>query len=91
MSKDHQVIPDAAVESAAKWAFETIPQDGPRTEWASISPALRDETKAFVLPLIQAAAPYMMAEAWDEGAESMVDEGLSEYEYSRNPYRKDML
>jgi len=77
-------IPDEAVEAAAKargcvW-----------TPAKAKHPACR-ECREQARKILEAAALYLMAEAWDEGAEAMVDEGLSEYEYSRNPYRKDML
>lgn len=49
--------------------------------------AIKAATKAFIehgtlIPALEAAAPYMQADAWDEGWDKAM-----KYEYAPNPYR----
>lgn len=53
-----------------------------------------DAEKALTCPLpelieriLEAAAPPMLAAAWDEGIEAGVDGSVPECDYARNPYR----
>jgi hypothetical protein len=68
---DKQVIPNEAVE-AAKVAY--------------LREFNHDENAEYVTKLIlEAAAPYMMAEAWEEGREA--DDFSVSIGYEKNPYR----
>jgi len=78
------VIPDEAVEAAAA----KLP-----AIWSS-SPVYRDNLRA----ALEAAAPHLMAAAWDEGYLACVDDAFRDKELGKtgqrledgqqNPYRK---
>lgn len=68
--EDRQVIPTEAARAAVKAARESFGGEAPRGMRAAIHAAL------------EAAAPYMLADAWDEGFEG------SQGVYPQpNPYR----
>jgi hypothetical protein len=86
-----QVIPDDAVEVAAR-AYNAEPA----RPWGALAPMVRRIRLQKMRAALEAAAPHMMAKAWDEGMRSgksramraMSDEpGLSLK--IPNPYRKD--
>lgn len=71
-----------AVEAAAR-AMSGIP-DG----WDRLPEKFRQEYRDAITPILESAAPHLMAAAWDEGIEAGVDGGVSDCDYARNPYRK---
>ena len=67
------MIPDEAVEAAAKYLTEKFNWNG------ELVPATARE-------VLEAAAPHLMAAAWDEGYEGAVD--AYDGRNVSNPYRK---
>jgi len=75
----NQVIQDAAVEAAAEAVYGgTLDGSIQRDAW------LADFRKA-----LEAAAPHMLAEAWEQGMQAMYDTTSSEWPPipEQNPYR----
>lgn len=84
----HTLIPEAAVEAAAEVTFlrhgaKYYSQMGP---WAELEPRFRTAWLEDARLAIEAAAPHMLAEAWDEGREATVEayDGRGD---GSNPYR----
>jgi hypothetical protein len=84
----NHVIPESAVEAAAKAVFLTGYPEGCGVSWDPTSNAawlvMRDIRTA-----LEAAAPHMLAKAWDEGMEAMYDTTSHEWPPipEQNPYR----
>jgi len=77
------VIPDEAVEAAAKASFAA--RGG--VDWDSQSEHLRSTETAFTRAALEAAAPHLMAAAWDEGYRECYERQMYE-PVPVNPYRK---
>ena len=75
---DSQVIPADAVEAAIR----TMPEYTPDEEADSFDRETNDQCRAKVERILEAAAPYLMARAWDEG----FDRGAESYRRD-NPYK----
>lgn len=58
------MIPDAAVEAAAKQLFA---QDSGEAAWGEVREAIRNHYRGEVMSVLEAAAPHMLSEAWNEG------------------------
>jgi len=73
------VIPDAAVEAAARAVFEQQyePEEWKLVVWQTRQRHLDDARLA-----LDAAAPHLMAQAWDEGKDVRRCDGVPP-----NPYR----
>lgn len=84
-----QVIPEAAIEAAAKvYCGRYI------SEWEDASPEYREAELATFRAILEAAAPHMLAEAWDKAVQLADDEGCLLYHQAKglkaaNPYRSD--
>jgi len=78
---NNQVIPDEAVEAAA-WALDlqTMGSGG------ALAGKFKEQTRAEARHILEAAAPHLMAAAWDEGYECAVD--AYDGRNVSNPYRK---
>ena len=77
----NQVIPEAAVEAAAGAAFQFM-EDQP---WEAASPEETDFFRDAARKGLEAAAPHMLAEAWEAGHRTCrLDPGSIKY----NPYRR---
>lgn len=76
------VIPVEAVEAAAKAVYE----DTFGKSWEDESEDYRNELRETQRLALEAAAPYMLAEAWDEGGRAATGTYDTGYP-SRNPYR----
>lgn len=84
MSESKVVIPDEAVEAAVKANLE-------RSEgylWGNTTEDSRAKWREYVRPMLEAAAPYMLAEAWEDGGRAATGTYDTGYPI-RNPYRKD--
>jgi hypothetical protein len=81
-------ISDEAVEAAAKPLWEPNEHDD---TWASEFPTYKDYLKAEARKVLEAAAPYLMAQAWDEGGVAAIERehtyGREEKAKYSNPYR----
>jgi hypothetical protein len=88
----NQVIPDAAVEAAARAAYGAADNYG-LTHWEDLSESRRGPYERIARAALEAAAPHMLAakaEAWDEGESSGQDNSAAYQtggEVARNPYR----
>jgi len=83
----NQVIPEAVVEAAAK-AY-VGPGD---TAWGDLTPMVRRIRIQKMRAALEAAAPHMLAAAWDEAIQLADDEGCLLYHQAKglkaaNPYR----
>ena len=94
----NQVIPEAAVEAAARALYSGAPiydeERGVITgykPWESAEPAYQEHMLNEARSALEAAAPHMLAEAkadaWDEGRVVGSDEERSGYATEDNPYR----
>jgi len=85
------VIPDSAVEAAARAFWE----DGTNHSWADEDSGVRGECLASMRTALEAAAPHLMAEAWESGWANARGNYLALYQGQdipewvtlRNPYR----
>jgi hypothetical protein len=75
------LIPDEAVEAVAMVLVEDGAYGVP---WGDASGDDRAEAMGKARILLKAAAPFMMAQAWQEGHDHFERKGWSE----QNPYRK---
>lgn len=78
------MIPDEAVEAAA-WALD------PQTmgSGGALAEKFKEETRAEARRILEAAAPHLMAAAWDEGLEvGLVSAVRIDSAPDTNPYRK---
>jgi acyl-CoA reductase-like NAD-dependent aldehyde dehydrogenase len=79
------VIPEAAVEAAAKvlWDKEMV------AAWSKFPPSFHAPFLRDARAALEAAAPHLMARAWDECTGSLVyDDGTKvDIASMRNPYR----
>lgn len=66
------MIPAEAVEAAVGALHESWCEHATREQWATI-----------LTDALEAAAPHMLAEAWEEGKEA----GMLDYYHAPNPYR----
>jgi len=75
------VNPDEAVEAAA-WALD------PQTmgSGGALAEKFKEETRAEARRILEAAAPHLLAQGWDEGYEGAVD--AYDGRNVSNPYRK---
>jgi len=88
----HQVIPDAAVEAAAKaqyWNDGLAWDDGTVPDWECEDDSLQESYLTAARAALKAAAPHLIqaakAEAWEEGVD-FVNEGVQSFS-ADNPYR----
>lgn len=96
MSEDESTIPEVAVRAAVLSTIKSLRADGmgyvvaEQTAEMVIDVTDFDMTAAMRAAL-KAAAPHMLAAAWDEGEEAGgLNRGLEEYphlEQAANPYR----
>lgn len=91
-NQDHQVIPDEAVEAAAKAAYE-FRYSGYKS-WDELTPLAQCDAEAEMQYALLAAAPRMLAEAKAEGWDEGLAAGLAEWDDHQdigneppNPYR----
>lgn len=75
------VIPDEAVEAAARAAAK----DDAEPNWYLDTERFRDAWRIRMRAALEAAAPHLLAAAWDEGFGRGT---LSQFEESTNPYRE---
>jgi hypothetical protein len=68
----NQVIPEEAVEAAAKAIFA---QQYDPDEWTSAVTGTRDRCKRDARVALEAAAPRLMSAAWEEGRQAEEDAG----------------
>jgi hypothetical protein len=81
----NQVIPEAAVEAAARMLAETC---DPLGDWDKQGESYRWIYRRRIMPALQAAAPHMLAEAWQEGWAHYRKYFSPEFpELGNNPYR----
>ena len=78
------MIPDEAVEAAARQLFD---QDKGEVSWGEVSDEIRNYYRYEARKILEAAAPHLMAAAWEEGRVDGRDEERSGYENADNPYR----
>lgn len=78
-------IPDEAVVAAAKVLYA----DKISNHAGDNAPQIIDACEKVARKVLEAAAPYIAAQAWDEGIESGVDGSVPECDYARNPYPKE--
>ena len=74
-------IPDAAVEAAALAALE---RDSGFENWLLVTAEVRTNYLDEARTILEAAAPHLMAEAWEEGHSAG---RRDEYCLDPNPYR----
>jgi len=75
-------IPDEAVEAAAN---ELHDREGYSISLADSPKYRKDYYRALATEVLEAAAPYMLAQAWDEGREA--DDFEVSIGFDANPYR----
>jgi len=80
------VIPEAAVEAAAEAIYER--RFGPKG-WDGLPDMPRKQYADDARGILEAAAPHMLAGAWDEGMQAMYGTTSSEWPPipEQNPYR----
>jgi hypothetical protein len=94
MSEDKNMISDEAVEAAAMAFFGTLAL----SKWEDLGSLTRAAYRSKARAALEAAAPHMLAEAWDEGHEDGFwngrlshgdTEALTGIEHAKatNPYR----
>ena len=76
------MIPEAAVEAAAR-LIHSQHEAPPLDEWSA---TFQRQAKADARLALEAAAPHMLAEAWDAGMEATGDVPMPA-DYALNPYR----
>jgi hypothetical protein len=83
-------ISDEAVEAAARETYRVAAEFAYESDsWDDLSDGQREAFAEDARTILEAAAPYIAAEAWDRCAASIVDEHgnrLIPYE-NTNPYR----
>jgi hypothetical protein len=79
-------IPDAAVDAAAKAYY-----DLGFSSWEGAHEDTREVQRDDMRAALEAAAPHLMSQAWDEGEAAGQDNADSnrgyDIEHKRNPYR----
>ena len=81
----NQVIPDEAVEAAAR-VLCGVTAD----MWKDQPTRIKDKYRWEAIAALEAAAPHLMAAAWDEGLEvGLVSAVRIDSAPDANPYRKD--
>ena len=80
------MIPEAAVEAAAKAASENTSIRG---MWDNATTEWKRAYRASLVAALEAAAPHLMAEAWEVGMVSMCATTGGEWSMipEQNPYR----
>ena len=79
------MIPDVAVEAAAKCTYERemgVNWDGLQS---SVKRGYLEDARA----ALEAAAPHMLAEAWDEGHAAGISHDFEATTQPRNPHSKE--
>lgn len=76
-------IPNEAIEAAAKGAFK---RTHPHGNWSLAISDMRDQYLSEAHAALEAAAPYMLAEAWEQGYEA-ADYDAPHSIKTDNPYR----
>ena len=84
-----QAIPGAAVEAASRVYYGSA-----ISEWEDATPEYREAELATFRAILAAAAPYMLAQAWEAAIQAADDEGCLMYHQAKglraaNPYRTD--
>ncbi|UYM26585.1 hypothetical protein SEA_BAUER_36 [Arthrobacter phage Bauer] len=75
-------IPDEAVEAAAKVLDPQTMGSG-----GALAEKFQEATRAEARAILEAAAPHLMAQAWEDGYHAALSDG---YEYqTANPYRSE--
>ena len=86
---ERRMIPDEAVEAAAKKLY----QAGGLVVWDSEDESIRNYFRRNARSALEAAAPHLMAAAWDEGGIAAIERehayGREEKAKFSNPYKKD--
>lgn len=77
-------VPDEAVEAAMKALLRM--DDG---AWAVVDATYIDHLEPQVRRSLEVAAPFIAAQAWDEGRLDGHAEAQSGYENAMNPYRSE--
>ena len=76
-------IPDAAVEAAAR-VIHSQHEQSPLEDWSEdFQLAARRDARA----ALEAAAPHLMAEAWEQGADAEFGRAVLNRARQANPYR----
>lgn len=83
--KDPRMISDEAVEAAAKVLYA----DKISNHAGDNAPQIIDACEKVARKVLEAAAPHMLADAWDEGCSEglLVNNGWEEGALEANPYR----
>jgi hypothetical protein len=88
MSKSTQprsVIPDAAVDKAARVLYER--EHGTAVRWGAIPQPMRRRYRSDAREALEAATLRLLAAAWDEGARAQAECYGMEKDTGPNPYR----
>ncbi|MDQ0100466.1 hypothetical protein J2T10_000085 [Paenarthrobacter nicotinovorans] len=78
-------LPDEAVEAAAKAAAK----DEDASNWHDESEHYRNGWRNRMQVGMTAAAPFIAAQAWDEGADSQFQRSVMKRQTDGNPYRSE--
>ena len=84
------MIPDEAVEAAARRFAALAGYDWDK-KWDTtedVEADVRADIRRQAREILEAAAPRLMAGAWDEGAKSQADSYGMDVDTKPNPYRK---
>lgn len=83
-------VPDEAVEAAARAAYEQVrPRMGFPTAYNEAPDVLKETYLGMGRAALTAAAPFIAAQAWDEGADFMSAGCWTETGSPGNPYRSE--
>ena len=82
MSEDKPVISDEAVEAAARALAVQAWRD-----WEYVPDGLRRAFLRDAKITLEAAAPYMLAEAWEQGRDAEFQRSVMKRQADPNPYR----
>ena len=80
-------ISDEAVEVGSR-VFAEVDPFWPDGNWDSCPEDLRESVRGMVAAILEAAAPSLMAQAWDEGRDEGYADAQRGYDLASNPYRK---
>lgn len=79
-------ISDEAVEAGARAVYAHLRLECPKP-WDELKPIWRANYRKEARAVLAAAAPHMLAEAWDEGNIAGMFDLPSENHATNNPYR----
>jgi hypothetical protein len=79
-------VPDEAVEAAAR-GLATHKWPTAIGVWESFGQGMKDDFRDQARAALAAAAPFIAAQAWDEGADSEFQRSVMKRQATPNPYR----